>query len=786
MRPRLIDDGGRKLPRLGFPILLEASLCALIVLTPLFFGSVHPWAKGLAVAAVFSVIGIWSLRTLRKGGFSYVKTPLVYFIPASVCFFALQLAPFPARLAEAISPGLGVMREAAGLEGGWTRLALYPWAASGQAALLLSALGLFFLAVNHIRSKEAVVRIVCVSLGTGALLALLAIMRNRTAETQSFLPFVNKNQFAGYMLAPIAMAASLLFFRVAGRSRKTDLDGGVFRAFSGPGAARAVVLAFVVVLMSSALLLTGSRGGMTGLAFSFLTICALAARSKRQALLLLGAGAAAFAASLHLAANSYVLTRIGTLMDESLMRPLLFRYHIWKDTAGMAASFPLAGTGLGGFETAFPFYKTMKMECNVFQPENDYLYTLSEGGILGFALAAGFCLAWAARATHGARRGRDAYKKGVSAGAVSGLAGLLMHGLTETNLHVPATMLLVTVLMALGYLCAVDGLLDGKTKKDGGPLKMVMVPPGGGLRLLMMTGLALSVLVAGYSVKVAAADLVYRSALYDEAGLSGKKGWSPRDHESALAKLALSSRLDSRRAAYPFEMGRIYALLAEYARAAEAMGAARPGQAAPKEYFDKGLGCFERSLKCNPYSSFARFMTARMLERGGLDAARSEREYLAADRLNPTSPFISKGVAAWFTAKGDAVTAGKYNARLPGLDPRYNSIRDVSLTHGGEKDSAFAGERISWSSAARVGSGELEYKFQLLAPGAGQWRDMTDFSRGGAWTWDTSGMSEGEYRIRVIVRVAADDAFGREFESPAEKAYLRPEPYLLKKMDAGA
>src|SRR3990172_12067842 len=108
------------------------ALAGLMALSPLAFGSVHPWAYKTIRGVIFMLLALWLLRVRERRGFSRARNPFMVFFPLSALFFILQVVPLPSRALDAVSPGRAALMGAAGAGGGGAR-ALYAWGARGQA-----------------------------------------------------------------------------------------------------------------------------------------------------------------------------------------------------------------------------------------------------------------------------------------------------------------------------------------------------------------------------------------------------------------------------------------------------------------------------------------------------------------------------------------------------------------------------------------------------------------------------------------------------------------------------
>ena len=99
---------------------------------------------------------------------------------------------------------------------------------------------------------------------------------------------------------------------------------------------------------------------------------------------------------------------------------------------------PLLGVGLGNVETAYPHYQSYPCGTWVDHAYNDYVEAGAETGLVGAlpivsAIVLFLCLAF--------RDWKNPFRSHagwVRLGAAIGCCGLLVHGLADFNLHIPA------------------------------------------------------------------------------------------------------------------------------------------------------------------------------------------------------------------------------------------------------------------------------------------------------------------------------------------------------------
>jgi O-antigen ligase len=85
------------------------------------------------------------------------------------------------------------------------------------------------------------------------------------------------------------------------------------------------------------------------------------------------------------------------------------------------------------------------------QAHNDYLQVLSDGGIVGAALALFFVVSLF-RMGFARRQSQDQFRRGVATGALAGCFAVLVHSFFDFTLHTPSNALLFLILAALATM----------------------------------------------------------------------------------------------------------------------------------------------------------------------------------------------------------------------------------------------------------------------------------------------------------------------------------------------
>jgi O-antigen ligase len=417
-------------------------ICLSIALTTLAFGTVHNWALALLCVSSVGLICLWTVDAFVLRSAQIPINPLQWPIFGMIVLGALQLLP----LRTHNSAGLPFVTVRS--------LSLDPYA-TRMVILQVSMLLVYFLATTLFtdspRRLRALVRTIAIF---GFLLAVFGLTQSFTTDgtrvywfrqlTQStaFGPFINRHHFAGYMELALAIPLGLLV-------------SGSVESYKRP------LYAFAAVVMAMSLVATNSRGGIISLAGEIFFVVLVASfswrkkrdqpRSQRVRGALLRAELA-FGLVIVLVGGAVVIsgpevfTRfLGTPIAED---PTTGRGHFWSVTVDVIQAYPFVGSGLGSFAAIYPRYDTRNGLYRLEQAHNDYLQTLSDGGIIGGLLGIVFIgilfrRGFARRETH------DKFRRGVSTGALAGCFAVLIHSFFDFTLHTTANALLFLILAAL-------------------------------------------------------------------------------------------------------------------------------------------------------------------------------------------------------------------------------------------------------------------------------------------------------------------------------------------------
>lgn len=343
----------------------------------------------------------------------------------------------------------------------WRPISLTPAHTKRALTVLLAHLAVFFVAFNQLGERRRVRRYLVALALLAGLLAVVGILQSLTGGDElywwrasgpnySFGPFVNANNFAGWMELALPVCVGLAIMVWERERRRSGQSSGLLEK-AGRAYAGLILLAFVAVAGITAFVLARSRGGFLALSVALVTTLLLYAVTRR--LRWRGLAAVVLIVGLVFAAGAWIArseTGKGSAVLEGVQRDpsLLSRIEFTRGTLRMAAAFPFTGTGLGNFEQAYYLFARGTSDKVLRRAHNDYAQVAAETGILGFALVVWALWVLLARGVvPGIMRRGSEFRWPVRAAAI-GVLALLLHSLVDFNLQIYSNGILFAVACA--------------------------------------------------------------------------------------------------------------------------------------------------------------------------------------------------------------------------------------------------------------------------------------------------------------------------------------------------
>jgi O-antigen ligase len=388
---------------------LRVGLCALLAFDVLAFGGVEVWSESILEIGVALLFVYWAALAYWRHDARIEWNPLNWPLLGFVGIGLLQLL----------------------IHG-----TAYPFLTRTQLLELASYFLFFFLITQAFRSREEFSKLAWFVILFGFAVSLLAISQHFTSESEiywfsslkvngtPFGPYVNRNDFAGFVELTLPTGLALMVFRGI---RKDVIP-------------LTTVLTIVPV---SALILSGSRGGIIAFTLEIVVLAALVRnrrvlQGQRFAVVALAAAAALVLASW--VGTSLAIKRLSTLEshDPSITR----RISMFRGAAHIFWDHPIKGAGEGTFVAVYPRFETAYDGRVVDHAHDDYIETLAETGLLGAMCGLAFLWILYRDARKNFTAGQGHFSQGLHAGAIAAICGLLLHSFVDFNLHIPANALL--------------------------------------------------------------------------------------------------------------------------------------------------------------------------------------------------------------------------------------------------------------------------------------------------------------------------------------------------------
>jgi O-antigen ligase len=318
-----------------------------------------------------------------------------------------------------------------------------------HSGMLYCAYGLLcFLLVQCLHRTAQIKRLVISLSAYGFALAMFAVIQSLATNGKLYWirapvqggwiygPYLNHNHYAGLMemLVPVPLVFSLTRFA------------------RGP---RRTLAALAAALMSSTILLSGSRGGMAAFAIQMALLVAILFKKQApgKTTVVLGIFLGLVIGLLAWLGGGELTRRIASIRAETHVELSGgMRLNIDRDALKMAAHQPVLGWGLGVFPDIYPQYRSFYTHFFVNAAHNDYLQLLVEMGALGFLTMLWFVVVLYSRALRKIGNWHTDINGAVALAAMLGVTGILVHSLVDFNLQIPANAALFYVLCVLAAM----------------------------------------------------------------------------------------------------------------------------------------------------------------------------------------------------------------------------------------------------------------------------------------------------------------------------------------------
>jgi O-antigen ligase/tetratricopeptide (TPR) repeat protein len=447
---------------------IEIVVLAMTALSPWAFAAVHPLSLLLLSVGLGVALVLWAALLLVDRRAIVGPCPVLACIVGLAALGYWQLCPLSDATLANLAPAAAELRsvlvpaEPEGLIGEDAvprppaTLTVDPGATRRQTIKLLAVAGLFAVVRFGLATPAAFRRFAIVCTVNGALLSVFALAQRLSCPPNTlywqfpsqgyvFGPFVCRNHFPFYVNVCFGLGLGLLLGTPPFRVRRPV---GEMIAELGRHPATLWLIA-TLGLMLAASLYSLSRGGAVALAGAAIACGLLAVTAGRRSA---GLAGAALAAGLALGLIAWLgpdalSQRLGTLGNGALEEG---RSPLWERVLRLPKGHPIWGTGYGTFESVERTTRAPGDEPSLDweHAHNDYLEVLIEGGLVQLVLV-GLAIVLVYRTGIRAYyRSTDGSTGALVLGGLFGLTALAVHAFGDFGMHMPAIVVLATVLSA--------------------------------------------------------------------------------------------------------------------------------------------------------------------------------------------------------------------------------------------------------------------------------------------------------------------------------------------------
>lgn len=572
--------------------LVEIGVIFLVIFAPIYYGSVTLGTTTVIEITILFMLLIWGFGMLLQGDLVFRRTRLDIII-LIFCLYSIISTLFFSRYAYASYMGL---------------------------ALVLCASALYFIVVNHIRSREQVLRLFVIILMAGFIHAFTHLVQNATGllRASTGVMFNVGNHFAGYMVVIIPLAVAMSF-------AVKDLGKRILLIFSG-------------IIMAAAMAFSLIAGAMLAFLLSLILVALLYTRSEstRKQALILGGVVLFSLIIIFWFGYKPVLEELLTITNLKEGSPA-GRLSLWKSSFAMFTDNPVTGTGLGTFDYVYPKYRLPDVIGRAVYAHSDWLQLLTESGIVGLIIfIAGsviFFVSVIRRSHLKAELDSDQeWMRGIVIGGISSAGAGAFHAFVEFNLHIPAIAVLFTIIIALTMGVSLDiGHQVSSVKHQPSIVRICIPKPvrvGGFIGLILIAGVSAVLLL-----RPCIADAYYQSG----TRLEDKLRW-----DEAAEKYKSATSCSSGNSDYFYALGNIYAKRARLIKNAEK----------DDKWHKLALDACNNAIWLCPAKGDYHLLLAGIYDISG-DAENADAAYTRTVSLDPNNAFYHRLYGSFCLRQGD-------------------------------------------------------------------------------------------------------------------------------------
>ncbi len=448
----------------------------ILIFSPLAFGTVEPWSLTIMETCSLLAIFLLFIRNVRDKDSFFYEIPGIVPLLFLLAYILVQIIPLPVAIIKIVSPETYTLYDETVFIDQpmrWASLSINTRATLSEFVRIASYVVFYILTIQLLTKKDNLSKTVAVIVIFASLLALFGILqhilstdkiywiRKLTQGGTPFGPYVNRNHYAGLMEMLFPIVLTLFLFHKPHISHKPFRDK-ITEVFNMQKTNIYMLLGFSAILIATSIFLTLSRSGIVSLCLSMicfgLMFLAKETNKKRGTIIIVVFVLIVFSVGWFGWAPIFERFEKVRNVQGDISE---LRLEIWKDSMNIIKDFLLTGTGFGSFIDIYPKYRTIQGDRIADHAHNDYLELFSDGGAIAFLICAWFLLAVLYKSYKVFLKRREIYSIYLFFASIAGIISILIHSITDFNLHIGANGLYFFLLSGLAVSAANTRLRDG-------------------------------------------------------------------------------------------------------------------------------------------------------------------------------------------------------------------------------------------------------------------------------------------------------------------------------------
>lgn len=444
---------------LKFIILLF--LTSLIILSPLFIGSVEPFSNMMLRLQIALIFIIWLIynyfyENLHINGLKFHLLILFIFI----CI--LQIIPLPSFIVKILSPSAHeiwnfntyLFDKFEGFSAtSFQTISLVPHYSTNKLISILCYILLGFVVSKTIKTNRNIKLLLYVFAFMVLIESMLGCYQFLTGNTFFDInkkhiatgTFVNKNHLSGFFELSCPLLIGYLFYLIF----FSEVDNKSIASVSFKTAEIAVfgvISGFSLIVF----IFTFSRLGYISLFFSILISFLIYIRSYGKI------NRKTFVPLLFIVFFLFfgIYKSFDIFSDRVSLSNIDIkgRTIVFKDSIDVIKDYPILGSGLGTFKEIYPAYKTLELAVTVNFTHNDYLQLAVETGLIGISILIVALILFFRSTLQKLKflyKREDKFLFFVKLGCLTGIISILIHSFGDFNLHIPSNAVYFAILFGI-------------------------------------------------------------------------------------------------------------------------------------------------------------------------------------------------------------------------------------------------------------------------------------------------------------------------------------------------